>query len=66
VTVADHPRRAEHLGTVIGFRKGGDVAIQLELQLALATPHAPPAVEKNAGDDNDADDDQPFAQTDIH
>ncbi len=59
-------RRPEQLGGVVDVGQVGKTAVQLELELALATTHATPAVEQNAGNDNDADDDQPLAQTDIH
>ena len=59
-------RRSEQLGGVVDVGQVGKTAVQLELELALATTHATPAVEQNAGNDNDADDDQPLAQTDIH
>src|SRR5690606_32102091 len=63
----EHPRRAEHLGTATLFvRQVGITTIQTEFQLAFPAAHAPPAVEKNPGNNNDADNDQPLAQTDFH
>ena len=61
-----HACGAQYFRRIVGIGKIGEATVQLELQLALATTHASPAVEQNAGDDNDADDDQPLAQTDIH
>ena len=62
-----HTRRAEHFGAAtLFFRQIGITAIQTEFQLAFPAAHAAPAVEKNTGNDNDADDDQPLAQTDFH
>jgi hypothetical protein len=43
----------------------GKAAIKLELEFALATAHAAPAVKENAGDHHNADNNQPLAQTDI-
>ncbi len=61
-----HPRRAKHFGIALFVRQVGITAIQTEFQLAFPAAHAAPAVEKNPGNDNDADDDQPLAQTDFH
>ncbi|MNN26655.1 hypothetical protein D3C81_1401680 [compost metagenome] len=60
--VRDHSRRAEQFRTVVvAIRLVGKVAVQLEAQFALPAPHAPPAIEQNAGDHDKPNDDQPFA-----
>ncbi|MCY1177260.1 hypothetical protein D9M73_175600 [compost metagenome] len=60
--VRDHSWRAQQLRSVIvAIRLVGKVAVQLEAQFALPAPHAPPAIEQNAGDHDKPNDDQPFA-----
>ena len=61
-----HPRRAQQFGSALIVGHVGETAIEFEFQLAFAAAHPAPAIEENAGNDNDADDDQPLAQTDIH
>ncbi|MCY1286969.1 hypothetical protein D9M70_359520 [compost metagenome] len=60
------PGRAEQVRIGILVRQVGEAVVQPEFQFALAAAHAPPAIEENAGDDDDADDDQPLTQTDFH
>ncbi|MNT49258.1 hypothetical protein D3C72_1860980 [compost metagenome] len=66
VVAIDNPWRAEQTGVAIDLRQIGKTAVEFELQFTLATAHAPPAIEQDASDHNDADDDQPFAQTEFH
>ena len=61
-----HTGRPQQLGGAVVIRQVGQVSVQPELELALATAHAAPAIKKNTGNDNNADDDQPLAQTDFH
>src|SRR3989338_5519160 len=61
-----YPRRPQQRGVLVIVRQVGEAAIQPEFKLALATAHTPPAIEEDASDNDDADDDQPLAQTDFH
>ncbi|MNP63781.1 hypothetical protein D3C76_1592200 [compost metagenome] len=60
------PGRAEQVRIFLFVRSIGEAAIQPEFELPLAATHAAPAIEQNAGDYDDANDNQPLAQTDIH
>ncbi|MNR16654.1 hypothetical protein D3C85_1332700 [compost metagenome] len=60
------PGRAEQVRIFLFVRSIGEAAIQPELEFPLAATHAAPAIEQNAGDYDDANDNQPLAQTDIH
>ena len=66
VVAIDHTRRAEKVRVTVVIRHVGEAAVELELEPALATAHTAPAVEKNASDNDDANNDQPLAQTEFH
>src|SRR5471032_104368 len=61
-----HPWRAQQLGAGVLVRQVGQTSVKAEFKFSLAASHATPAIEKNTGNDNNADDDQPLAQTDFH
>jgi hypothetical protein len=61
-----HAGRAQQLGTGVFVRQVGQTSIKTEFQFSLAAAHTAPAIKKNTGNDNNADDDQPLAQTDFH
>ncbi|MNZ46964.1 hypothetical protein D3C78_646660 [compost metagenome] len=61
-----HARRAQQLGAAVLVRQVGQTSVKAEFQFSLAAAHTAPAIKKNTGNDNNADDDQPLAQTDFH
>ncbi|MCY1433093.1 hypothetical protein D9M71_491140 [compost metagenome] len=67
LVLVDHARGTQQLRVVVAVvRQVGGVAVELELQAPLAPAHAAPAIEQDTADHHDTDDDQPFAQTDVH
>jgi len=63
----DHAYRAEQVGIDrFVIRQFTQAAVKLELELALAATHTSPAVEQDAGNHHDTDDNQPFTQAKIH
>ena len=62
----NYPGRAEQIRIAVIIGQVGKTAIEFELQLAFATAHTSPTIKQDAGDHNNADDNQPFAQTEFH
>src|SRR3990167_6433419 len=66
ITAINNPRWAEQIGIAVIIRQVGKTAVKFELDFSLTTAHPPPAIKQDAGNHNNADDNQPLAQTEFH
>ena len=66
MAAVNYTRRAKQIGIAVIIRQIGKTAVKFELEFALTTAHPPPAIKQDAGNHNNADDNQPLAQTEFH